>query len=264
MPVHPLVKPIRALVTPFRGFGGFVALSLDVLVVLFRSRFAWREFIEQLWFIARVSTGPGAMVAFGFNVLAAFMFNVLLLEIGAADLSGAGVALAVVSQTAPITTTLALGGAAATAMCADLGSRTIREEIDAMKVMGVDPVQRLVVPRVVALAVSGVLLFAVVCTVCLVTGFSFSVYFQDVNPGSFMASLTLLTGLPDLIVAIVKALVFGATAGLIACYKGLHVAGGSQGVGTAVNETVVLTYMALFVLSTVLTTVGDALIRVMR
>jgi phospholipid/cholesterol/gamma-HCH transport system permease protein len=71
----------------------------------------------------------------------------------------------------------------------------------------------------------------------------------------------LLTGLTDLIIGIVKALIFGVTAGLIACYKGLNVKGGAQGVGNAVNETVVFTFMALFLLSTILTTVGNAVKR---
>lgn len=260
-PVHPLVTRVRPLATPVRGLGGFFAMSLDTLVAAFGSRFATKEFIEQTWFVARVSAVPGCVMAFAFNVLVAFMFNVLLLEIGAADISGAGSALAVISQTGPITTTLVLGGAAATAMCADLGSRTIREEIDAMRVMGIDPIQRLVVPRVAAIALNGVLLYTLVCVTCLITGYSFSVFFQEVTPGSFAASLTLLTGLPDLSIGFVKSLIFGTTAGLIACYKGLNVSGGSQGVGNAVNETVVFTFMALFLLSTVLTTIGDAVMK---
>jgi phospholipid/cholesterol/gamma-HCH transport system permease protein len=249
------------LATPVRGVGAFFAMSADALVALFRTRFAFQEFIDQTWFVARVSTLPGCVMTLAFCVLAVFMFNVLLVEIGAADLSGAGAALALISQTGPIATTLVLGGAAATAMCADLGSRTIREEIDAMKVLGIDPVQRLVVPRVAAIALNGVLLYALLCVVGLVTGYLFSVYFQAVSPGSFAASLTLLTGLPDLIIGIAKALIFGITAGLIACYKGLNVKGGAQGVGNAVNETVVFTFMALFLLSTILTTVGNAVKR---
>jgi phospholipid/cholesterol/gamma-HCH transport system permease protein len=249
------------LATPLRGVGGFFAMSMDALITLFRSRFALQEFIDQTWFVARVSTLPGCVMTVAFCVLSVFMFNVLLVEIGAADLSGAGAALALISQTGPIATTLVLGGAAATAMCADLGSRTIREEIDAMKVLGIDPVQRLVVPRVAAIALNGILLYSLLCVLGLVTAFLFSVYFQAVSPGSFTASLTLLTGLPDLIIGLIKALIFGVTAGLIACYKGLHVSGGAQGVGNAVNETVVFTFIALFLLSTVLTTIGDAVKR---
>ena len=79
-----------------------------------------------------------------------FTFNIVLLEIGAGDLSGTGTALGAVTQIGPVVTALVVSGAGATAMCADLGARTIREEIDAMRVLGVDPIQALVVPRVIA------------------------------------------------------------------------------------------------------------------
>jgi phospholipid/cholesterol/gamma-HCH transport system permease protein len=83
-------------------------------------------------------------------VLIVFTLNIVLIEVGAGDLFGAGAALASVTQVGPVVTAIVVSGAGATAMCADLGARTIREEIDAMKVIGVDPIQALVVPRVIA------------------------------------------------------------------------------------------------------------------
>ena len=68
-----------------------------------------------------------------------FTFNILLTEFGAADFSGTGAALGTVHQIGPIVTVLVVAGAGATAMCADLGARTIREELDALRVMGINP-----------------------------------------------------------------------------------------------------------------------------
>ena len=85
-----------------------------------------------------------------FTVLTVFTLNILLVEIGAADLSGTGAALGAVTQIGPLVTVLVVAGAGATAMCADLGARTIREEIDALRVLGINPIQALVVPRVLA------------------------------------------------------------------------------------------------------------------
>jgi phospholipid/cholesterol/gamma-HCH transport system permease protein len=243
------------LAKPVREVGGFFALSLDTIVRLFTTRFAAREFIYQCWFVARVSAAPAVMLAIPFNVLVQFVLDVLLFEIGANDLAGVGAALAVITQTGPFTTVLVIGGAGATAMCADLGARTIREEIDAMKVMGIDPIQRLVVPRVLALTVNGFLLNAVVCVCGLIGTYLFSVYISNVTPGSFAASLTFLTKLGDVFISFAKATIFGLTAGLIACYKGLTVGGGPQGVGNAVNETVVFTFMALIVINSLVTAV---------
>jgi phospholipid/cholesterol/gamma-HCH transport system permease protein len=250
-----------AIAKPVREVGAFFGLSLDIFVAFFTTRFALREFFIQSWFVARVSLAPSVALTIPFNALVVFILNVLLIDIGAADASGTGAALAVITQTGPFTTVLVVGGAAATAMCADLGARTIREEIAAMQVMGINPVQRLCVPRVAALVVNALLLNGVVCFVGLAATYTFAVFVNNVNPGSFAASLTLLTGLSDVVLSFVKAGLFGMTAGLIACYKGLSVGGGPQGVGNAVNETVVYTFLALAAINTVVTTIGTTVAR---
>jgi phospholipid/cholesterol/gamma-HCH transport system permease protein len=238
--------------------GAFYAMSMDIALDLFRTRFAWREFILQSWFVARVSMAPAIMVSLAFNVLVIFTFNVLLSEIGAADLAGTGAALAVITQTGPISTVIVIAGAGATAMCADLGARTIRDEIDAMKVMGINPIQRLAVPRVAALAVNALLLNALVCSIAMIGDYLFSVYVSNVTPGSFAASLTLLLGMPNVIFSFVKATLFGLTAGLIACYKGFTAGGGPQGVGNAVNETVIYAFLALYFINSIMAAVEAA------
>lgn len=243
-------------VAPVRAAGGFFALALDMLVSMFRPPWAWREFLFQAWFVARVSIVPTAFLAIPVVVLGTYTLNVLFIEFGAGDLSGTGVALGVVTQGGPVVTVLVISGAAATAMCADLGARTIREEIDALRVLGINPTQALVVPRVLAATLVAVLLTSVVTVVGLIAAYFFSIYLQDITPGAFVAGLPLLVGVSEVIVALCKSALFGLAAALIACYKGLSVGGGPAGVGTAVNETVVYTFLALFVINIVATAVG--------
>jgi phospholipid/cholesterol/gamma-HCH transport system permease protein len=121
---------IEQLAAPARAVGGFVEMSLDTFVKIFRRPFQFREFLDQTWMIARVSLIPTLLVAIPFTVLVAFTLNILLREIGAADLSGAGTAFGTITQLGPVVTVLVVAGAGATAICADLGARTIREEID--------------------------------------------------------------------------------------------------------------------------------------
>jgi phospholipid/cholesterol/gamma-HCH transport system permease protein len=250
------VVSLQTVGKPLRGVGEFFAMSLDTFVQMFRPPWAWREFILQTWFVARVALVPTILLSIPFTVLTTFTINVLLVEIGAADFSGAGSALGTVTQTGPIVTVLVIAGAGATAMCADLGARTIREELDALRVLGINPVQALVVPRVLAATLVSLLLASLVCLVGISGGFLFSVFFQNVTPGAFAAGLSLLVGAPEVIVAMIKAALFGLAASLIACYKGISVGGGAQGVGNAVNETVVYTFMALFVINLLATAVA--------
>ena len=218
--------------------------------------FQWREFVLQGWFLMRVAFLPTIAVSIPLTVLLIFTLNILLREFGAADISGAGAAIGAVTQLGPLTTVLVVAGAGSTAICADLGARTIREEIDAMEVLGIDPIHRLVVPRVVAATVIATLLNGLVITVGLVGGYLFGVYLQNVSPGAYLSSLTLITGLPEVLIATVKAAVFGLIAGLVGCYRGLTTGGGSKGLGTAVNETVVLCVVALYAVNVILTTIG--------
>lgn len=246
----------RDFAKPVRATGGFFAMSLDTFVQMFKPPFALREFLEQTWFVARVSMFPLVAMSVPFCVFTTFILNLLLIELGAADLSGAGAALGTVLYIGPIVTVLVVAGAGAAAQCADLGARTIREEIDAMRVLGLDPVHRLVVPRVLAATLVSTMLLSIVITAGLFFGYFFAIFLQDVTPGAYVTSLTLLVGTPEVIIALSKAVIFGLVAGLIACYKGLSVEGGPQGVGNAVNETVVLTFLALFFIGTIITAVG--------
>jgi phospholipid/cholesterol/gamma-HCH transport system permease protein len=241
---------------PLGHIGGFARMcSLCGRAVVSRP-LEWREVILQCWFLLRVTLLPTVMAAIPLTVLLIFTLNVLLAEVGAADISGAGAALGAVTQLGPLTTVLVVAGAGSTAICADLGARTIREEIDALEVMGIDPIPRLVLPRVLAATVTASLLNSMVILVGLVGGFLFSVYLQGVSGGAYLSTLTLVTGLPEVVIAMAKAISFGLVAGLVGCYRGLTVAGGAKGVGTAVNETVVLCVIALYAINVILTTIG--------
>ncbi|OMC05804.1 ABC transporter permease [Mycobacterium sp. NS-7484] len=251
------VSLARNLSGPMQAVGALFAMSLDAIRFIFKRPFQGREFLEQCWFVARVSMAPTLLVAIPFTVLVSFTLNILLRELGAADLSGAGAAFGAVTQLGPMVTVLIVAGAGATAMCADLGSRTIREEIDAMEVLGINPIQRLVTPRILASGLVALLLNSLVVIIGILGGYVFSVFIQDVNPGAFAAGITLLTGVPEVIISCVKAALFGLIAGMVACYRGLTiVGGGAKAVGNAVNETVVYAFMALFVINVVVTAIG--------
>jgi len=235
-------------------FGDFYAFVAQTFRQGLTRRFQFREFVSQAWFITTVSFWPAVLVSIPFCVVIIFQVNQLLIEIGAIDLAGAGAAVAVVREIGPIVSVLVVAGAGATAICADLGSRKIREEIDAMITLGIDPIHRLVVPRVVASTLVGVALNGLVTVVGLVGGYFFSVVLQGATPGLYLNDLTLLVGLPDFVAAEAKAAVFGLLAGLTACYLGLNAKGGPKGVGEAVNQTVVFAFMLLFAANSVIST----------
>ncbi|QWF82850.1 MlaE family ABC transporter permease [Amycolatopsis sp. CA-230715] len=235
-----------------RQTGRLYALGLDVLRCLVKRPFQFRELVGQFWFIASVSILPTALVAIPFGAVIALHLGSLTTQIGAQSFTGAASVLAIIQQASPIVTALLIAGAGGSAMCADLGSRTIREEIDAMEVLGVSPIQRLIVPRVLAAMGVAAFLNGMVSVVGVLGGYFFNVIMQGGTPGAYLASFSALAQLPDLWVSELKAVVFGFVAAVVASYRGLNPRGGPKGVGDAVNQSVVITFLLLFLLNLVI------------
>lgn len=230
-------------------------LSAEVLRSIPRRPFQFREWIQQSWFFASVTILPTALVAIPFGAVIAMQLGSLTKQIGAQSFTGAASALAIVQQASPLITALLVAGAGGSAVTADIGARTIREEIDAMQVLGISPVQRLIVPRVLAAMVVSVLLNGLVSVVGTLGGYFFNVIMQGGTPGAYLASFNALAQLPDLWISEIKAVLYGFFAGIIAAYRGLNPTGGPKGVGDAVNQAVVITFLLLFLINVVLTAI---------
>src|SRR5690349_15318669 len=158
-----------------RGVGGFVGFTVDTLRAVPRRPFQIRETVQQAWFVSSVSILPAALVSIPFGAVIALQLGSLVRQLGAQSFTGAASVLAVVREAGPIVTALIIAGAGGSAICADLGSRKIREELDAMEVLGIDPIQRLVVPRLFASMFVAVLLNGLVSVVGVAGGYFFNV-----------------------------------------------------------------------------------------
>ncbi|MDQ3154330.1 MAG: ABC transporter permease [Actinomycetota bacterium] len=241
------------------GYGALVqtgrlfALSLDIVRGIFQRPFQLREFIEQAWFVTKVSALPTALFVIPFGATIALLLAELTRQFGAQAQTGAGSVLAIVQQAAPIVTALLISGAAGAAVCADLGARTIREEIAAMEVLGISPVQRLVVPRVLALIVVAIVLNGLATVVGVAGGYYFNVVVQGGTPGAYIASFNTIAQVSDIVISEIKAALFGLAAGVVAAHRGLNPPPGPKGVGDAVNQCVVISFVLVFLINLVLT-----------
>jgi phospholipid/cholesterol/gamma-HCH transport system permease protein len=246
---------VTAVTNGLKQAGSFFGLVVDVAKATPKRPFQLKEFIQQAWFVASVTIIPTALVSIPFGAVIALQLGTLTRQLGAQSFTGAASVLAVVREASPLVTALLVAGAGGSAICADLGSRKIREEIDAMEVLGISPIQRLVVPRVLATMLVAALLNGLVSVVGVAGGYVFNVMVQGGTPGAYLASFTALAQTADLVTSEIKALLFGAIAALVASYKGLTAGGGPKGVGDAVNQAVVITFMLLFVVNFVISAV---------
>jgi phospholipid/cholesterol/gamma-HCH transport system permease protein len=214
---------------------------------IFTGKFQFAEFVRQAAFMAGTSVAPTIMVALPIGVTLSVQFALLAGQVGAASMAGAASGLAVIRQAASLVAAIIMAAAVGSAITADLGSRKIRDEIEAMEVMGISIIQRLVVPRFVASILIAVALTGLVCFTGFLASYLFNVYFQAGAPGSFVATFASFTTTDDMILAMFKAVIYGAIVGIVACQKGLNTSGGSMGVANAVNSSVVESILLLMI-----------------
>jgi len=211
------------------------------------------EFVNQFLFALRLCWFPllVSTVAFGYGAPGLQAGNFLVL-FGALDRLGGFFVLASIREFAPFVTAIIVSGVAGTAICADLGARKIREELDALQVLGVDPVKNLVVPRFLALMViTG--LFNIYALLFGIFGGVVATISLGAPLGPFFSTLLTNASLPDLWGSVVKTTSFGAIIAIICCYKGMTASGGAEGVGRAVNQAVVATVTVVFAFNYVFT-----------
>jgi phospholipid/cholesterol/gamma-HCH transport system permease protein len=243
-----------------REAGNLFAISLEGLRRTWDVKHWWKEYLNQCWFIAKVCTLPSVLIAIPFGAVIALHVGALNRQLGAESATGAAMVLAIVREASPVATALLIAGAGGSAMTADLGSRKIRDEIAAMEVMAVNPVHRLVTPRLFAASTVGLFLVSLVSVAGIAGGYFFNVIVQGVTPGAYFQGFSALAQLPDLYSSMAKAWVFGFIAAMVAGYKGLYARGGPKGVGDAVNQAVVITFILIFFANFIMTSLYFALV----
>ncbi len=172
-------------------------------------------------------------------------------EIYMADMVG----VAVMSEIAPLMTAITLAARSGSSNAAQLGAMVVGEEIDALEQMGIRPIGFLVLPKVIACALSAVMLTVIFDVVAMCGGALFAWAFADIEFMAFQAQLAQALKFSDFAFATVKSLTFGALIGVVGCALGLRVKGGSEGVGKATTNAVVAGVFATIVIDAIFVTV---------
>lgn len=244
-----LNHPLLSLNTVGKQFVLGVRAIQYLFVDLVTRKFMVGEFIEQAWFMTSTAFTPTVLVTIPIGVTLSIQFSLLAGQVGAASLSGAADGLVIIRQGAPLVAALIMAAAVGSAVCADLGARTMREEIAAMEVMGVSPLRRMVVPRLAAVILIGIALTGTTMVVGYLAGYVFNVYLQNGAPGSFIATFSSFATVDDLVLAMLKAVVYGVIVAIVACEKGLDTRGGPAGVANSVNAAVVESVLLLMIVN---------------
>ncbi|WP_245720203.1 MlaE family ABC transporter permease [Nocardia uniformis] len=246
----------RTLLQSVGTFGRLMLLTVDSMYGLIRDivklNHPWREAMTQAWFMMSVSGWPAILIAVPFGAIVQIQVGSIAGQVGATSQAGAAGGLGVIRQGAPMVGGILLGGAVGAAIAADLGARKIREEIDAIRTLGINPNHRLVAPRLAAMFLVGPLLCVLIVFVGMSTIYTMTLV-QGGVPGAFFNSFAAFASTNDLIVAMGKTVIFGLLVVLVASQRGFEAAGGPKGVADCVNATVVIGVMSTFAANVLIT-----------
>ena len=244
---------LRLLLSPFVEVGALSKLLWESAFWGIRPPYRGRLFVQAMEFI-----GIGSI--FLVSLTAVFVGGVLALQLvdgfrdfGAENQTGAVIGLALAREVGPVFAALMVTSRAGSAMTTELGSMRVTNQIDALVTMAVNPVQYLVVPRLVAGFVMVPVLTMLFNIVGVAGAFFVAVGLLGLDPGVFMDRLKWLVDWDDVSQGLIKAMVFGVALTLIACRQGFYAKGGAAGVGRATNRAVVQSAIAILVLDYLVT-----------
>lgn len=237
----------RSMYAGMEEMGSILLLFLSALSWLVRPPLKIKNIFKQMEFV-------GVKSIFVVVLTGTFTGMVLALQsyhgfrlFSAESLVGSTVALSMTRELGPVLTSLMVTARAGSAMAAELGSMRVTEQIDAMYVMAANPVQHLIVPRIVSGVLMVPLLTVVSDFVGILGGYFVGVGILNINEGVFLKNIYKYVELNDIYNGLIKAAVFGLLISLIGCYKGFNTSGGAEGVGRATTEAVVLASISILV-----------------
>lgn len=243
----------KLLLAPFAELGALSKLLFEAVFWGIRPPYRGRLFVEAMEFV-----GIGSI--FIVSLTAVFVGGVLALQLvdgfrdfGAENQTGAVIGLALAREVGPVFAALMVTSRAGSAMTTELGSMRVTNQIDALVTMAVEPVQYLVVPRIVAGLVMVPVLTILFDVVGVFGAFFVAVSLLGLDPGVFMDRLQWLVDWDDVSQGLIKAMVFGVAVTLIACRQGFYAEGGAAGVGRATNRAVVHSAIAILMLDYLVT-----------
>jgi phospholipid/cholesterol/gamma-HCH transport system permease protein len=256
-PNRPRRSLLAVLTRPLAEAGEMVRLMVRVLVSAVRHPIGyWADVRDQMTEILKLCWIPMIVstTAFGLGAPGLQAGNLFML-FGIPERLGSFFIMASVREFAPWINAMVVAGVMGTAMTADLGARRIREEIDAMEVLGIDPVRSLVLPRVVAITIMTGLMDLIALVFGVVGGYIAAVMVLDANASAYFGSFFANATTTDMWGSVVKTTIFGLIIGVVCCYQGLRAEGGPIGVGRAVNQAVVIAFACIWIFNYVFTTI---------
>jgi len=235
--------------------GDFGRLAGATVRAAFHRRPPFLETLRQMESIGVRSTTIVALTALFTGMVMSLQTAFALSRFGAKPYVGGVVGLALVRELAPVLAALMMAGRVGAGITAELGSMVVTEQVDAIRAMGADPVQKLVLPRVVAATLCLPLLTVLATVLGVLGGMVIADWQYQITPHFYMQTVTYNVVLEDFLSGLAKTFAFGWILAMVGCYMGLSTTGGTTGVGNATTRAVVTASISILIADFFLTKV---------
>ena len=248
----------------WQGFLELVELLYDTLrmgwlTIRGKRRFRWNAAVEQSVLIGVDALVIIGLLSFLLGLIIAFQSAWQLREFGANIYVANLVGIAMTREFGPMMTAIMLAGRSGSAIAAELATMKMSEEIDALQVMGIDPVRFLVLPRVAAMTLVQPALTLMADFIGMIGGFVIGVLLLDLSTNVYFEQTVSAVDMDDFTHGLLKSVVFAWIIGITGCYTGLKTQGGAAGVGRATTRSVVASIFLIIVADSIFATVSTLL-----
>lgn len=243
----------RSFLCSIQRIGDASILAFTALGMLFCRPWQGRQFVLQIY-----ALGVGSLVIIG--ITGAFTGMVLALQgyytlakFGSESLLGSMIALTIIRELGPVLGSLMMIGRAGSSITAEIGIMRVTEQLDALKMMAVNPVARIILPRIIAMIIVLPLLIAMFDVIGLGAGYIIGVELLGVNPGAFLGEMVSMVSMQDLSIGWTKSLGFALLIGIICTWYGYRAEPTTEGVARATTQAVVMSSVSILILDYILT-----------
>jgi phospholipid/cholesterol/gamma-HCH transport system permease protein len=238
---------LRWILGWLEGLGQFSLLAREAFASLLTWKIKWRDVLYQIYFVGVKSQSvvlvTGAFTGMVLGAQTYFQFHKVKMDTATL----AVVSVSMCSELGPVLTGLMVAGRVGAAFAAELGTMRVTEQIDALRTLATHPVDYLVVPRLISLFLALPLLTAEAIALGIGAGYLVGVYLLDIDPTYSWTNMVKYTHTTDVVIGMIKAVIFGGIVAIISCYKGMSCGNGAEGVGRATTEAVVFSSITILI-----------------
>ena len=227
------------LVKKLAHLGKCTVFSIEAAICCVTPPLKWDRVVKQIWFIGWKSMPVICLTAAFTGMVLALQGHPTLRRVGSEAFLGPLVALSLIRELGPVLAALMVTGRAGSSITAQIGIMRINDQIDALELMGLNPVRYLVAPNLIAFVVAMPLLSAVFDVIAIFGGYLLGVRVLGLNAGAYFGEMNNYVVLHDILNGLYKSMSFGALIAAVCCYKGFNSRFGAEGVSTATTQAVV-------------------------